>query len=116
LGKLYPNVSRDYISEIASVYLKFWIKSSALIPCGWMLNSNNSSYSYWNCVNSTTEGALKCAADFAIRITCGVSECGVERDFRYIKWLIGTKRFKLSSNTIKNLLYLKDCKLKDIKF
>jgi hypothetical protein len=67
--KLYPNVSRDYISEIASVYLNFWTKSSALIPCGWMVNSNNSLYNYWNCVNITTQGALKYAADIVIRIS-----------------------------------------------
>jgi hypothetical protein len=43
-------------------------------------------------------------------------ECGIERVSTYIKWLIGTKIFGLASNTIKNILYLKDCKLEDVKF
>jgi hypothetical protein len=58
-------VSRDYIPEIFKFLDKIFYSNS----CGWILNSNNSSYRYWNCVNTTIQGALKYAADFAIRIT-----------------------------------------------
>jgi hypothetical protein len=65
---------------------------------------------FWDCIrcNIRTE-EFRIGADFAIRITCaGISECGVERQFSYVKWLVGKRRYRLSRDTLYNLSLLKE--------
>lgn len=55
------------------------------------------------------EGHLKLAANFALRIVCaGVTQCGVERVFSHIKWILGTRRYQLGVDSIRDLIILRN--------
>jgi hypothetical protein len=111
--KLYPSSSSSSdLNDVVSIFTSYWTKSINEIHLGYLLNSSSTNYNYWNTVKTFLSYPANYAADFSIRITCaGVSECGVERIFSHMKWLLGTKRYRLSLKTLQNLLYLKDAKI-----
>jgi hypothetical protein len=106
--KLYPSTS-EHLLGVITIITDYWTKPLNKIPYGNILKPGVTNYSYWNCIKNNLKDAAKWAGDFAIRLTCsGVTECGVERVFSHIRWLLGIKRYRLSKETIQHLLYLKD--------
>jgi hypothetical protein len=106
---MYPSITEKTVSEIISIYSKYWSKKKEEIPFRLTLTNTIDNFSYWNNIKSICTGSLKIAADFAIRITCsGITQCGVERTFSRTKWLLGTRRFRLTHESLKDLLVLRD--------
>jgi hypothetical protein len=67
-----------------------------------------SNVDYWKYYTTATNEVLRIAGDFAIRmVACGVTECGVERIFSHVHWLIGVKRHRLGEHTLEDLSSLK---------
>jgi hypothetical protein len=107
--KLYPTVSLTTLSEVSTIFLDYWTRQSSELPLGSTLLGAESNYEYWNNVKNIMNNPESIAADFAIRMTCaGVTECGVEREFSYIRWILGYKRLQLSDEKVRDLLILKN--------
>jgi hypothetical protein len=51
-----------------------------------------------------TTASSEVLCGFAIRmVACGVTECGVERIFSHVHWLIRVKRHRLGEHTLEDL-------------
>jgi hypothetical protein len=106
--KLYPNENENVISKVYNVFCDYWNEDINEFPFIKHLH-NLSSVEFWKIVKSNSlDKVYTLAADFALRFICArISSCAVERIFSHIKWLLGTKRYKLSKETLENLLILK---------
>jgi hypothetical protein len=104
---LYPAGDKTLLQKVFDFYTQYWTQPKDTIPYGDLLPI--STYSFWNKIKSNVPGeVMQIASDFSIRMTCaGVTEAGVEREFSYIKWLVGKKRYRLSKETLHNLCVLK---------
>jgi hypothetical protein len=110
--KLYPLCPSETVTEVINLYTKYWNNSLSSIEFGNSIPTANDNITYWKCVKSNIPGSAYFAGDFAIRMTCaGVTQCGVERAFSYLKWLFGLKRHSLGKETICNLLRLKNAEI-----
>jgi hypothetical protein len=101
------------MSEVYNVFTSFWNENIDNFPFGHHLE-NLSSLDFWTIVkkNCSTKYYIL-AADFALRLLCaGTSSCGVERIFSYIRWILGTRRYRLCKTTLEHLLILKERKNK----
>jgi hypothetical protein len=105
--KLYSNKPVSMISSIGLIYTDYWGTRRNTFPYGSQLPMDD--YVFLNTIKCNVEGdEFFIAADFAIRFTCaGVTECGVERHFTYLKWLVGSRRIRLNKESLYILSILK---------
>jgi hypothetical protein len=103
----YPARDKTLLPKVIDFYTQYWTQPKDTIPYGDLLPI--STYSFWSKIKSNVPGeVMQIASDFSIRMTyAGVTEAGVEREFSYIKWLVGKKRYRLSKETLHNLCVLK---------
>lgn len=110
-NRIYPGSNSKDLCDVITFFSNYWSTQWKDLPLGNTLAHVCNNFTYWNNIKTVYNEPVKFAADFAIRMTCaGVTECGVERAFSRMKWLLGTKRYRLSKETIKDLLILKDAK------
>jgi hypothetical protein len=107
-NKLYPNCPSQTLEDVIKIYCKYWENPEHNSCYSNIIKSASSNISFWKYVKNIG-GNYYYAGDYAIRMTCaGVTETGVEREFSYLKWIFGMRRFSLKKNTLINFLRLKN--------
>jgi hypothetical protein len=108
LPKLYSNSPPAIMARVLQKFSDYYTNPNrTVLPWGALIEQM-SPVEYWKFYAGSSDEAMKIAGDFAIRMVgCGVTECGVERVFSHINWLVGDKRRKLSEKSLGNLASLK---------
>jgi hypothetical protein len=106
--KFYAGKSDATMTKVLQVLSDYFNKPDVKdLPWGYTIG-NTSTVEYWKYYTTATNEVLKIAGDFAIRmVACGVTECGVERIFSHVHWLIGVKRHQLGEHTLEDLSSLR---------
>jgi hypothetical protein len=106
---LYPKSSPFLLQEVLNIFTEYWSNPKENLIYGYTLEMAESNFSFWKYFTKITNSPFFFTEDYAIRMTCvGITECGVERVFSYIKWILGMKRHRLSKEMLYNLIQLKD--------
>jgi hypothetical protein len=107
--KMYPAVSFVTMTKVLQRFTEFTNKPNKADPLWGYTLGTVDSVEYWKFyVDSTSNDVLRLTGDFAVRLVgAGVTECGVERIFSHVHWLVGIKRQKLSEQTLSDLASLK---------
>jgi hypothetical protein len=106
--KMYTSVGAEVKAKVLQTFSDYYSKTDRNdLPWGSTLE-HVSSVEYWKNYVRVLDQRMRTAGDFALRlVTCGVTECGVERVFSHIHWLVGVKRFKLGEQSLQDLARLK---------